>query len=96
MKEYRLVRDRVVEDPDALVHIASDDEYHCRLKDKLFEEAREFVEAESIEELADILEVLEAFMDLYKIDRALLYHVKDQRARREGRFHKRLILCVDK
>jgi|TARA_R110002050_G_C8961761_1_gene514408 predicted house-cleaning noncanonical NTP pyrophosphatase (MazG superfamily) len=64
MKNYnKLVRDRIPEIIEASGHkcearILSDDEYLMELKNKLQEEVNEFLESGSVEELADIIEVV--------------------------------------
>ena len=64
MKTYnKLVRDRIPEIIEANGHkcetrVLNDDEYLLELKNKLQEEVNEFLESGSVEELADILEVV--------------------------------------
>ena len=66
----KLVRDRIPEEIDksegrkSNYRILDDEEYLKELDRKLFEEAHEFVEEHSLEELADLMEVLSAIMKL--------------------------------
>lgn len=74
MKYDKLVRDKIPEiikssGATSITHIASDEEYQQKLKAKLQEEMNEFLEDSNKEELADILEVIYAFCDLYNSDR---------------------------
>ncbi len=97
MKYNKLVRDNI---PDiilkngetAVTHIASDTEYWAKLKEKLEEEVKEFNEAETIEELADILEVMEAIRTYKKFDSSEITKTKDKKASERGKFEKRIIL----
>ena len=64
----KLVRDKIPEeinkkgDRKANYRILDDNEYLKELDKKLFEEAHEFVEEHSVEELADLMEVISAIM----------------------------------
>ncbi len=65
----------------------SDEELRLALKDKLVEEACELRESDDIyEELADVLEVLDALMEQYGIDREKLERVKSEKNRSVGGF----------
>ena len=66
----KLVRDKV---PDAINSISgrkakwrtmSDKEYLSELNKKVIEEAHEFIEENSVEELADLIEVIENIMSI--------------------------------
>jgi predicted house-cleaning noncanonical NTP pyrophosphatase (MazG superfamily) len=97
MKHNKLVRDIIPEiirsrGSTPFTHIASDEEYKEKLTTKLQEEVDEFVEEPSAEELADILEVVYALCDLYKIDKDKLEQVRREKAEKRGGFKERSIL----
>jgi len=73
-------------------HIADEDEYWQKLKEKLEEEIKEFNEAENIEELADIFEVLDAVIDFKKFDKKEIDEAKRLKVEKRGGFKKRIIL----
>lgn len=93
----KLVRDKIPEyikskGGNAVFHIAAEQEYQIKLKEKLLEEANEFLNDENIEELADLLEVIDAII-LYKgFDRNELDQVKLAKAEKKGKFNDRIIL----
>jgi predicted house-cleaning noncanonical NTP pyrophosphatase (MazG superfamily) len=93
----KLVRDRIPEiirsrGESPLVHVATDVEYDSALLVKLEEEVKEFTESGSVEELADILEVVDAICSHRHIDRLVLLRAQMEKAKSRGRFSKRLIL----
>lgn len=98
MRYHKLVRDRIPEiinqDTGVMpkIHIADDEEFFEKLKAKLVEEVGEFVENPSIEELADVLEVIDAFYQYEKYDRDEVYRAKENKAFKRGAFLKRIIL----
>ena len=95
----KLVRDNIPEILDAKgvsyeMRHADDAEYRARLIEKLSEEIEEFKADESVEELADIMEVVRALRRRPELENA-----KDvQRAKRDerGGFDERIILKADK
>ncbi len=50
------------------------------------------MEAESIEEMADILEVIDAILDYKKFDKQELQKVKEKKADERGKFKDKIIL----
>lgn len=73
-------------------YIASEEEYSQKLLDKLKEETEKFIKDESIEELADILEVIDAIIKHKKFSKEKLNLVKEQKRFERGSFDKRLML----
>jgi predicted house-cleaning noncanonical NTP pyrophosphatase (MazG superfamily) len=95
--QNKLVRDKI---PDiiensgrkAKYHILSEAEYLTALDEKLFEEVNEYQADKSLEEMADVLEVL------YAICKARGYSIEELEGKRvekslhRGGFHKKLFL----
>jgi predicted house-cleaning noncanonical NTP pyrophosphatase (MazG superfamily) len=97
MKFNKLVRDKVPEEikKDGRVpkfHIASEGEYWGKLKEKLQEEVGEFLIADNIGELADILEVLEEISKFKKFDKKQIEKIKKKKIEVKGLFSKKIIL----
>ncbi len=96
-KYGKLVRDNIPEiiarqKKKPVTHRADDEEFGRLLAQKLLEEAAEFVKSHNPEELADILEVLEAICAHEKIGRVTLGTMKADKARERGKFEQRIIL----
>src|SRR3989338_608412 len=98
MKKYKkLVRDKI---PDIIesrgkktvVRVLDDKEYLEQLMEKLGEEVDEFDQDRSVEEMADILEVLMALAETLGIKQSELKAVRDKKATERGKFKKRLFL----
>lgn len=93
----KLVRDKIPviirqDGRKPVYHQASEEEYRTKLLDKLVEEAIEFRSSPSAEELADILEVLDAIIDLFGFDIEEIDNTKMAKLKDKGGFRERLIL----
>lgn len=97
MKYNKLIRDKI---PEILekkgvrykIHIADKKEYWQKLKEKLSEEVKEFSKSESIDEFADILEVLDAISIYKKFNKGKVKAIKKKKTRERGGFKKKIIL----
>lgn len=100
MKEtvyHKLVRDRI---PDIIAakgdtaqfSILSDDKYLEMLDDKLLEEANEYLEDGEIMELADLLEVIYAMLEVKGLTMDELEQMRKQKAAQNGGFQRKLLL----
>lgn len=98
-KYNKLVRDKIPEMLDSKgisyeKRIASDDEYKIELIKKLDEEVKEFLEENITEELADIIEVVEALKRLPEYND--VEEVRIQKLKDRGGFDKKIILKGEK
>lgn len=97
VKYNKLVRDKIPEiiqqkGGKCTIRIADEKEYWEKLRWKLREEMDEFLETQSEEELADLLEVIDAVIECKKFDRKKIELVKSKKVEERGRFEKRIIL----
>ena len=72
-----------------------DEEYIHKLKEKIIEEAHEVYEADKkyiVGELADVLEIIEAIEKYYNIEHGAVEKKKQDKAIKNGRFDKKLLL----
>lgn len=98
IKKYnKLIRDKIPEiikqdNSIPITHIADDEEYWDKLKEKLSEEVNEFLKENTEEELADILEIVYAIRDYKKINPEKLEQIREQKAQKRGGFKKKIIL----
>ena len=80
---------------EAVVRKASTQELERFLLEKIVEEAQEFLQTGDIDELVDILEVLEAFMEYRKIDPGLIEIQQHAKRMARGGFTEGLILQTE-
>ena len=97
MKYNKLVRDKIPEiiknnREIPITHIASNDEYWTKLKEKLKEEVDEFLETDNEEELVDVLDVIDEIYDFRKINKNKLEKLKKEKREVKGGFDNKIIL----
>jgi predicted house-cleaning noncanonical NTP pyrophosphatase (MazG superfamily) len=93
----KLVRDKTPELMEAKgvkakFHEASYEEYETELLEKLREEVIEFKNSKSIDQLADLMEVVDAVTSLYEWTPEIIKSTKDAKRTERGGFNKRLVL----
>ncbi len=93
----KLVRDKIPEiiekaGKKAYTHILSEEEYITELDKKLNEECAEYQADKSIEELADMLEVMYAIAEARGWSVSELETVRREKAEKRGAFEKRIFL----
>jgi len=74
-----------------IVHIASNEEYWKELKIKFLEEVNEYLKDDNKEELADVLEVIDAICSFKKIDKKELERIRLDKREKRGGFNKRIV-----
>ena len=97
MSYGKLVRDKIIDIITAngekpIYHTLSDEEYLAELHKKLFEEANEFVEADDLEELADLLEVIYAIAKHKNIDMKQVEDIRLKKREKRGGFDSKIYL----
>jgi len=93
----KAIRDRIPEiieksGSKANVKRLSDEEFLEEMEKKLDEEVSEYHENKSIEEIADIIEVIERIAELRGTSAKELRKIKDEKSEKRGRFEKNLFL----
>ena len=93
----KLVRDRIPEIIEAdgktcTTEILSDDRHLQMLDAKLNEELAEYQESKSLEELADLLEVMQAVVKARGWTWEQLEQIRMEKAARRGGFEKKILL----
>lgn len=97
-KYHKLVRDKIPDNINskpsktAKYRILNDDEYLVELNKKVVEEAHEFAEEDSIEELGDLMEVIGAIMKLKGYKMADVRKTMRIKAAQKGGFKKKIFL----
>jgi len=97
MRYDKLIRDKIPEIIEqkggkSITHIAEREEYERKLKEKLLEEVKEFIELSSAEEMADIFEVLDAICEQLGFSKDEVERIKKEKFEQRGGFKKKLIL----
>lgn len=94
----KLVRDKIpeaiekTEGRTANYKILNDKEYLQELDRKLFEEAHEFVEEHSVEELADLMEVISAIMNARGLSLEEVEIARKAKSNKKGKFDDKIYL----
>ena len=93
----KLVRDRIPEiietdGKTCITEILSDTQYLEMLDAKLSEELTEYQESKSLEELADLLEVMQAVVEARDWSWEQLEQVRQEKAAQRGGFEKKILL----
>lgn len=93
----KLVRDKIPEIIEAdgqkpITRVLKDREYLVELVKKLQEEAKEFIAQPTIEELADLKEILIAIRETMGLHAGELEDIRRKKAVERGRFKKRIFL----
>ena len=93
----KLVRDRIPEIIEAsgkscTCETLSDERYIALLNKKLQEEVTEYLESGTLEELADIGEVMHAILDYKGIPLEEFQRVRSEKLQERGGFKKRILL----
>lgn len=97
MRYNKLVRDKIIDiiessGEKAIWHIAHEEEYQEKLREKLKEEVGEFLKDDSLEEMADIFEVITAILAEKKWDIEQVVTAQKEKREKRGGFEKRIIL----
>ena len=94
----KLVRDKIPENINSIIgrtcnyKILDEDEYMKELDKKLFEEAHEFIEEHSVEELADLTEVILAIMKAKNISKEQVEEARRIKNNKKGSFNDKIYL----
>ena len=98
---HKLVRDRIPEIIEAdgktcVCETLSDEDYLYLLDQKLNEELAEYQESKSLEELADLLEVMQAVVKARGWTMEDLERMRTEKATKLGGFEKKVLLKEDR
>lgn len=98
VKKYnKLVRDRIPEIIEKsgmrpVIETLSDEAYKKYLNEKLGEEMQEYLESDSVDELADLVEVIYALLNYKGIGINDFEDLRKKKAAERGAFERRLLL----
>ncbi|MFX1602771.1 MAG: hypothetical protein ACFFCK_04745 [Promethearchaeota archaeon] len=98
--QEKLVRDRI---PEIIrkrgevprVRVAEEHEVDVLIRRKVVEESQELLQSSNDEEIADILEALEALLEHRGIDWSAIEEIRDHKRDERGGFEKRFVLEMD-
>ncbi|MDP4182753.1 MAG: nucleoside triphosphate pyrophosphohydrolase [Bacillota bacterium] len=93
----KLIRDKIPQiieksGKHAVIEKVTGNEYINLLNEKLGEELQEFMESQSVEELADLVEVVYAILDCKKVSIEDFEAIRQQKVNERGAFKERLLL----
>ena len=93
----KLVRDKIPQIIAAngntcTTQVLSHEEYLCKLDEKLTEELQEYQQSKSLEELADLLEVMMALVKAKGSSWQALEQIRTDKLAKRGGFEKKLLL----
>lgn len=94
-KYNKLVRDNIINiiesrGDKAVYKVLDEDEYKKALDEKLKEEVNEFIDDHSIEEMADVMEVIYTLLENRNISMDDVEKVRLEKRKKNGAFEKRL------
>ena len=97
MKYDKAIRDKIPEiiresGSKCNIKTLSDKEFLEKMEKKLDEEVAEYHQSKSVEEIADIIEVLERVAALRGTSVKELMRIKEEKAQKRGKFEKNLFL----
>lgn len=97
----KLVRDNIPDiiknnGEEAITQILDDEIYKKELDKKLLEEVNEYLKDDNEEEIADILEVIDAILDYKQITKEQITDIKNRKVTKKGAFTKRVYLIETK
>ncbi len=97
IKYDKLIRDKIPEVVEAkgskaIVEVLDDERFMEYLNLKLIEELKEYQESGSVEELADLVEVIYALLDIKGVQLEQFEKIRLDKVDERGAFRKRLLL----
>ena len=97
IRYHKLVRDRIPEiierdGKKCICSVMNVEEYLAALDEKLNEELKEYQESKSMEELADLLEVVRAVAKARGSSIEEVEKIREEKERKRGGFEKRILL----
>ena len=93
----KAIRDKIPEiiqksGKKAMINRLSDEEFLSELEKKLLEEIKEYLQSKSVEELADIIEIIYRIIQIKNIPKEELEKIRSNKVENRGGFKKNLFL----